>query len=445
MVCVLAMVLAACGGDGDPEPTSAPETTQPPSDSDATDTTSAGEDPTDPEIGTDFGVDLESGTIKVGLLADLSGPFAPLITPIVTGHEVYWENVNANGGINGLKVELVVEDNGYDVSTQLQKYEQIREEVVAVGHSTGSPHTVALLDSLAADGMVVIPTTWYSGWTDPDLNANLIHHGSPYCIEAQNAIDYIVKDIGGASTIAIASIPGDFGLDGAAGAVKAAEALGLEVVYDGIGKANPTDDASLTQIANGIAEASPDIVFFSAPPGTFSAVYGQTLGLGFEGKWTGTAPSWNPAFMASPIAEAVTRDLYVSLYFDSWGGESQGSQEMTALMLDSNPEITPLDYYNEGYVEAKILHDALLKAYENGDMTRAGVLAAAKSLDLVEFNGLAAPETYVGTPDEQVQRKTNIARPDPEAPSLLSIVEFEYTADFVADAAFDGACYQLEG
>ena len=331
--------------------------------------------------------------------------------------------------------------------THLQKYEEIRGEVAAIGHSTGSPHTVALLPELEADGMLAIPLTWYSGWTDPQFNSNLLHHGSPYCIEAQNAISWIAEDLGGASTIAIASIPGDFGLDGAAGAALAAEALGLEVVYDGSGVANPADEASLTEVANGIAGSGAEIVFFSATPAAFSSVYGQALAQGFEAKWTGTSPSWSPAFVApdSQIRDAVARDIVISTYVDSWDGESEGTQEFTALMQELRPDAPPLDYYNEGYVEAKILHEALLAAYEAGDMTRQGILDAAKSLESVDFNGLAAPESYTGSPDEQLQRSSVIALPDLESPTGSSIVETDYTSDIVADYVFEEACYQLEG
>ncbi len=320
--------------------------------------------------------------------------------------------------------------------------------MVAIGHSTGSPHSVALVRNedgsdgpLVQDGMLAIPLTWYSGWTDPAFNSNLLHHGSPYCIEAMNAIDYISNDIG-ASTIAIASVPGDFGLDGAAGAKLAAEALGLEVVYDMSGLAIPGDETSLTEIANSIAGSGADIVFLSGPPtAVFQPVFDAAVTQGFEGKWTGTSPSWSPAFLTGDTAAEIIRDVYISTYVDVWGGESQGTQDFTALMQELRPDAPPLNYYNEGYVEAKILHEALLKAYENGDMTKAGVLAAAKSLESVEFDGLAPPESYVGSPNEQLQRVTVMQRPDPEAAGYSSIVDPGYTADIVTDFNFEGACY----
>lgn len=455
LLAVLALVAAACGGDGGTETTAAPDepdTTEAPDDTADTaqpaeempDTTAGGG--AEGDIATDVGVDLEAGTITIGLLSDLSGPFAPLVQQIVTAQEVYWEDVNRNGGINGLEVELLIEDTGYDVPTHLQKYEEMRDEVAVIGHSTGSPHTVAALPAFEEDGVLVVPLTWYSGWVDPQFNANLMHHGAPYCLEIQNAITYISDDIGGASTLAIASVPGDFGLDGAAGAEMGAEALGLEVVYNGAGAINPADEASMTEVANAIAASGADIVVLVATPAAFSSVYGQAVAQGFEAKWTGTYPSWSPAFVApdSQIREAVARDVYITGPFDSWDGESEGAQAFTALMQELRPDSPPFDAYNEGYVEAKIVHEALLTAYENGDMTRPGILDAAKSLENVEFDGMAPAEQYTGEPNDMVQRSNFIYRPDLESPTGTVVVEREYVAPIVEELQFEGACYELE-
>ncbi|MCI0678689.1 MAG: ABC transporter substrate-binding protein, partial [Actinobacteria bacterium] len=136
----LGLVLAACS----PAETESTTTTE----GDAPVTT-AGDGATtttgDMAIATDIGVDLEAGTISIGLLSDLTGPFSSLVQVIVTGHEVYWENVNANGGVGGLQVELEVVDTAYDIPTHVQRYDELRETVAAFGHSTGSPHTVALV------------------------------------------------------------------------------------------------------------------------------------------------------------------------------------------------------------------------------------------------------------------------------------------------------------
>ena len=448
---VLGMVVAACGGDGEAEDTTTTAgddvtTTEGETDTtedDGTDTT-MGDGDGEMEIATDVGVDLEAQTITVGLLSDLTGPFGPLVTAIVAGHEAYWANVNANGGINGMEVQLEIVDTTYDVPTHVQLYEELKDEVVAFGHSTGSPHTVAIREQLEEDGILAIPLTWYSGWSDPALNANLVPHGTPYCIESQNLIQYMVEQSGiDSPTLAIASQPGDYGLDSMAGAEIAAEALGLEIVYDGSGAILPGDETTYDEVAAGIVESGADLVYVTTSPTPYSSIYGRAVAQGFEATWSGAAPSWNPAFVAedSAIRDAITRDMIISFYLQGYDGDSEGAAEVRELMGDA----PPTDYYGEGFVEAKILHEALLAAYDAGDMTQTGVLNAAKSLESVEFNGLAPTESYVGDPNDIVQRQINIFRPDPSAPTGTVLVEENYTSEIAAEFTFDGACFVLEG
>ena len=78
-------------------------------------------------------------------------------------------------------------------------------------------------------------------------------------------------------------------------------------------------------------------------------------------------------------------------------------------------------------------------------MTQSGVLEAAKSLESVDFNGLAPTEQYVGEPNDIVQRQIYILKPDPSQPTGSVVVEANYTSDIAAAYEFTGACYVLEG
>jgi ABC-type branched-subunit amino acid transport system substrate-binding protein len=451
LLMVFAMIVAACG-DGDDagtETTAEPDTTEP----DTTETTAA--DTTDTteamaegdEILTDFGVDLEEGVIRVGMLSDLTGPFGPLVSAILAGSEAYWSKVNADGGINGLQVELVTRDTQYVVDNHIQLYNEIRDQVALIGHSTGSPHTVAINDQLQADGMLAIPLTWYSGWSDSAINANLLSHGTPYCMEAHNTIGYITEEaLDGASTIAVASLPGDYGQDSAQGAKLAAAAAGLEVVYDGEGAIIPSDESTLTAVAAGIAESGADIVWVATTPSTMSSIFGQALAAGFTSAiWSGPSPSYNPAFVApdSPIKDAFTAAYIGGTYTNSW---ENASDEFKGLL-----EGLPVsDYYFEGIVEAKIVEAALRAAYDSGDMTRQGIVDAAKSLETVSFDGLAPDETYAGADNDRIQRLGFIYKPDPDGLAAgtsggITMLETEYTSSIAADFEFTGACYTLSG
>ena len=151
------------------------------------------------------------------MLADQSGIFAPLVNEIVAAQEVYWDAVNRDGGIAGRQVELLIEDNAYDVPTHLEKYEVIRDQVAIISQSTGSPHTAAIAQNLVDDNLVAIPLTWYSGWPDPEFGQNVFESYTTYCVESMNGIEWLHnnRDV---QTVAIISFPGEYGGDGADGA-----------------------------------------------------------------------------------------------------------------------------------------------------------------------------------------------------------------------------------
>jgi hypothetical protein len=66
----------------------------------------------------------------------------------------------------------------------------------------------------------------------------------------------------------------------------------------------------------------------------------------------------------------------------------------------------------------------------------------------VDFNGLAPPESYVGEPNERLQREIVLFRPDVALRQAggtgANIVEAAYTSDLAAGFEFTGACYVLQ-
>jgi len=216
----------------------------------------------------DYGVDTEEMVIRVGINTDLSGIFAPLTTKITDGHLAYWEWLNDNGGVNGWTIEPVVLDNAYDVPTHLENYEVMAgdgdQSVVMFSTSTGSPHTASTAEALIEDNMAAIPLSWYSGWADPEIGRNVFEVQANYCIEAMNGATYMSETYG--NKMAIASFPGDYGEDGAEGAKVAAEALGLEIVYDGQAAVIPGPD--LTPVIASIADSGADSVWLTTNPTT---------------------------------------------------------------------------------------------------------------------------------------------------------------------------------
>lgn len=426
----LALVAAACGGDDEEAggeetasataeepaattaaaeesaaPTEAPATTA----ADETESTEApGTTAAAGDIAFDIGVD--DTTIKVGMLADLSGAFAPLVTEIAEAQKVYWDNVNANGGIAGRQVELVIEDNAYDVAVQQEKYEAIRGEVAILSQSTGSPHTAAISGNLIEDDLIAIPLSWYSGWAFGDLGKNVFETYTSYCIESMNGLEWLNKNRD-VQTVAIIGFPGEYGGDGSAGAKKAAEALGLEVVFDGAGQVTPPSadnpNPDQTAIISQIVSTNPDAVWATINPTTLGVIMGGAVSQGYQGLWSGNSPTYSFKLLGSDLAPLLDQYYIASTYIVTWGTDVPGMQEVVDTMTAAAPDLPVSDVYILGWTEGMVTQKILEQAAANGDMTRAGIVAAANEVE-VDFNGLAPNQTWAGDPNDFVVRESYI-------------------------------------
>ncbi len=358
------------------------------------------------EMVTGLGVDVENKVIRVGLNADLSGTFAALTSVIVEGQVVFWDAYNDAGGYKGWTVEPVVLDNAYDVPTHLENYDAFAgdgdESVVMLTNSTGSPHTAAIAEALVEDDLVAIPLSWYSGWTDPTIGQNVLEVQANYCIEAMNGVTYMSETYG--NKMAIASFPGDYGQDGAIGAKIAAEALGLEIVYDGEAAVSPGADP--TPVVTGIAESGADFVWLTTGPGQTAELVGGAAAAGYTGQWAGNSPAWNPALLGTGLAEVFDASYTHSTYTVLWGiGDSPGMQDLISTMREYAPDNIADDVYIISWIEGLIAQQVIENAIDNGDISRAGMVASANEIT-VDLQGLAPDQNWGVEPNEAIVRGT---------------------------------------
>ena len=99
-----------------------------------------------------------SDTIKVGVLAPLTGGVAEYGNAVNNGVVMFVEELNAKGGINGKQVELVIYDEEGDPVKAVTGYNYLMDqEVVAIiGDVTTAP-TVAVVAESQADGTPMRP------------------------------------------------------------------------------------------------------------------------------------------------------------------------------------------------------------------------------------------------------------------------------------------------
>src|SRR4029077_11183406 len=84
---------------------------------------------------------VSKSEIVIGTLQDLSGPIVAFSKQLVHGMNMRVDEINAQGGINGRKRKLVVEDHGYDPKKAVlgtQKLVQ-KDKIFAMVGTIGSP------------------------------------------------------------------------------------------------------------------------------------------------------------------------------------------------------------------------------------------------------------------------------------------------------------------
>lgn len=413
LVLALALVLVACGDSGGETTTTGAATTT----TAAATTTTAGETTT---TGSDvtFDVGVTEDTITVGLLADLSGPFAPLVQDIVAAQEVYWDLVNDGGGIAGRQIEVIVEDTAYNPDQHRTKYEGMRDSIAMLSQSTGSPQTAGVIDLMLEDDMVAIPLTWYSGWGDPSFDeSTVLEQQTNYCFEGMNIVEYLSAGFeaanGAPPTWAVVTFPGEYGQDGAFGAKYAIDQLGLELVFDGEGLVTPTPDDPETEVITGIVSAAPNIVFATVNPTNLAVIMGGAFQGGFQGGWTGNVPSYDFRLLDSPVAPIIDAAYTQPGYILPWGTDVPGMAPIVEAMLAARPDLRPSDAFIIGWTEAQVAEEVLRAAAESGDMTRAGIKAAALSIEGFGFDGLAPDQSYSPPDDPNTFATRAIAILDP--------------------------------
>ncbi len=82
--------------------------------------------------------------IKIGMSTALSGPTSQLGQQVKKGVEIYFDKVNANGGIDGRQLELIVLDDRYEPSLVGTNMRQLidKDNVLAVIGNLGTPTAV---------------------------------------------------------------------------------------------------------------------------------------------------------------------------------------------------------------------------------------------------------------------------------------------------------------
>jgi branched-chain amino acid transport system substrate-binding protein len=229
---------------------------------------------------------VTANEIVLGTAQDLSGPIVSLSKPAVNGMRMRIDEINAEGGLNGRKLRLVVEDHGYDPKKAVlaaQKMVQ-QDKVFAVLGAIGTPTAMAAMPIyLDAKVAHLFPLTGARQMFEP-LHDLKYSFSAPYYDQIRAAMKRVIKEKNLKKVCTIYQ-DDDFGLEVMQGGEHALKDLGMTYAEKTTYKRGATDFAS--QVAK-MKEAGCDGV-------VMGTIIRETIGV----IGTGRKLDWNPAFVGT--------------------------------------------------------------------------------------------------------------------------------------------------
>jgi branched-chain amino acid transport system substrate-binding protein len=197
-------------------------------------------------------------TIKLGVVGPHSGDLASYGLPSVNAAKILAEQINAAGGINGKKIELLVEDTVCDAKTATDVATKLISDgaqIVLGGICSGS--TKAALPIYKDSGILVMsPSATNPALTQSGDYDNFFRTIAPDDAQAQLDVDFAIDKLG-YTKIAVVHDKGDYGKGFAEFAKKFLEESGKAevVLFEGVTPGAVDYSAIVQKIKKSGAEA----------------------------------------------------------------------------------------------------------------------------------------------------------------------------------------------
>ena len=130
--------------------------------------------------------------IKFGLCYDLSKAYTFVTPQVVQAVKDYADVLNAKGGIEGQKIEIIAQDHGNEPQRGIECYEKLKREGVMVFDFLSTPVSRAVLPRAMADGNVMLQSFAGRGdAVDGDVFKWVFPIGPTYWSQVANDIAFI--------------------------------------------------------------------------------------------------------------------------------------------------------------------------------------------------------------------------------------------------------------
>jgi branched-chain amino acid transport system substrate-binding protein len=217
-------------------------------------------------------------TYKVGALFAVTGFNSPLGTPEKETAQMLEAQINAKGGINGKKLEVIIYDTESDETKAVTLGKRLIEQdkVLAIIGPTSTGESLALVDTVQKAQIPLVSVAASARITDPK-NTWVFKTPQSDSLVVGELFDYLKRK--GLTKVALLSASGGFGTTGKAALEEAAPTSGIQIVtMETFGDQDTDMSVQLTKIKGTDAQAL--IVWGTNPGPALIAKTAKQLNLG---------------------------------------------------------------------------------------------------------------------------------------------------------------------
>jgi branched-chain amino acid transport system substrate-binding protein len=169
--------------------------------------------------------------VVIGQTAGFTGPVASAVKEATDGAKLYIDAVNARGGVNGQRIQLVSMDDKFDPKMSAANARSLADKgAVALFLSRGTPNTEAILPVLAEYKVALVAPSTGAMLLHQPVNPYVFNVRSSYQREAERVVQHLM--LVGMKRIAIVRADDSFAGDAYIGAAKGFAATGIRPVLD---------------------------------------------------------------------------------------------------------------------------------------------------------------------------------------------------------------------
>jgi len=321
----------------------------------------------------------ETGPLVLGQSAPSTGPSAQLGIQLNRGARLYFDKVNAAGGVNGQRIELRMLDDGYDPPRAKANTETfLNDDVFALFGYVGTPTSMAALPLVRDSGIPFFgPFTGAMSLRQPALR-NVFHVRASYDDETALIVNQLHNL--GLSKIAVFRQNDSYGQAGLDGTTKALKALGLAPVAVGSFERNTVNVGDAVRT---ITAAKPDGVVQIGSYKACAAFIRQARAAGYGGQF------FNVSFVGTKaLSDELSKDALGVVVSQVMPFPFSPAVPIVRDYLDAvkaaGGDATANYSSLEGYVDARVFVEGLRRGRAN---TREGLANGLESLQHVDYDG----------------------------------------------------------